>query len=890
MAWLYENPFTLESLERNKMELTLGILQLSYAFRKAKTDLGCLHGSSRNYDDIGQFEHQPQSQSQRRNSILYDCRQPIKLKPRYSSYGDEYSGSPQSLSQEFSSGVRYKSTGRPARDTRLLDFSPDSEWLAETEKSKELQDEGLSKETSDLRRQLDESEFKERAANHQLQQTQDKLKKTKDEFEETKTRLNEALQGKDTNLKKIQKENSDLRKKLGEFESNEASFNQQLQQVRSKLKTTTAELEDTKTRLNAVQNTIKVQEKTQFSYSKESPEITDLRKQLKTVISMEAIVRNLLEETEEKLRRTRDELDIAKSRLTEVQEMNMHKEKINAQKLSDMAESLKKSQYLETKLKRLLQEAQDQLTATQQSQGRKTKIAVIEKCSELRDQGHSQENRDLRKELEISEFKERASNHQLQQTQNKMKKTEDELEETKKKLNEALQDSETNLKKMEKENSDLRSKLEKSKFSEASLNHQLQHMHNKLQSTAAELEDAETRLNNANQIIVHRDQRDTQKQNDIAEAFKKSQLMEAELKQLLQESEDRFKATQQSESRKTKLAETEKSKALQDEGLSKETSDLRKQLDKSEFKERAANHQLQQTQDKLKKTKDELEETKTRLNEALQGKDTNLKKIEKENSDLRKKLGEFESNEASFNQQLQQVRSKLKTTTAELEDTKTRLSKLMGQKLTDNNPNITDLSDQNRPMKLGERFSELYDNEWTDAFEVLRSIYKDEKTTVLTLLTILKEADKFCRAEAEKQIECLRRDLTLQLETDGSNIPSLINKQLKDFRKALGSDAGQRLLAIYIKKLSQSSSASARDALRVETFLREAFTLCWLMSIQDPPVVFDRLLQHGETFNMELYRAYTKGGPLVDFQVWPTLFLHEGGAVLYKGVAQGCEK
>ncbi|XP_052263362.1 filamin A-interacting protein 1-like isoform X2 [Dreissena polymorpha] len=711
MAWLYENPFTLESLERNKMELTLGILQLSYAFRKAKTDLGCLHGSSRNYDDIGQFEHQPQSQSQRRNSILYDCRQPIKLKPRYSSYGDEYSGSPQSLSQEFSSGVRYKSTGRPARDTRLLDFSPDSEWLAETEKSKELQDEGLSKETSDLRRQLDESEFKERAANHQLQQTQDKLKKTKDEFEETKTRLNEALQGKDTNLKKIQKENSDLRKKLGEFESNEASFNQQLQQVRSKLKTTTAELEDTKTRLNAVQNTIKVQEKTQFSYSKESPEITDLRKQLKTVISMEAIVRNLLEETEEKLRRTRDELDIAKSRLTEVQEMNMHKEKINAQKLSDMAESLKKSQYLETKLKRLLQEAQDQLTATQQSQGRKTKIAVIEKCSELRDQGHSQENRDLRKELEISEFKERASNHQLQQTQNKMKKTEDELEETKKKLN-----------------------------------------------------------------------------------------------------------------------------------------------------------------------------------EALQGKDTNLKKIEKENSDLRKKLGEFESNEASFNQQLQQVRSKLKTTTAELEDTKTRLSKLMGQKLTDNNPNITDLSDQNRPMKLGERFSELYDNEWTDAFEVLRSIYKDEKTTVLTLLTILKEADKFCRAEAEKQIECLRRDLTLQLETDGSNIPSLINKQLKDFRKALGSDAGQRLLAIYIKKLSQSSSASARDALRVETFLREAFTLCWLMSIQDPPVVFDRLLQHGETFNMELYRAYTKGGPLVDFQVWPTLFLHEGGAVLYKGVAQGCEK
>lgn len=60
----------------------------------------------------------------------------------------------------------------------------------------------------------------------------------------------------------------------------------------------------------------------------------------------------------------------------------------------------------------------------------------------------------------------------------------------------------------------------------------------------------------------------------------------------------------------------------------------------------------------------------------------------------------------------------------------------MGQKLTDNNPNIADLSDQNRPTKLAERFTELYDNQWTDAFEILDN--GNEKETIGTLFKILK--------------------------------------------------------------------------------------------------------------------------------------------------------
>lgn len=57
--------------------------------------------------------------------------------------------------------------------------------------------------------------------------------------------------------------------------------------------------------------------------------------------------------------------------------------------------------------------------------------------------------------------------------------------------------------------------------------------------------------------------------------------------------------------------------------------------------------------------------------------------------------------------------------------------------MTDNNPNIADLSDPNRPTKLAEEYSELYDNEWTDAFEALKKCKKSEDEISSTLLDII---------------------------------------------------------------------------------------------------------------------------------------------------------
>lgn len=50
------------------------------------------------------------------------------------------------------------------------------------------------------------------------------------------------------------------------------------------------------------------------------------------------------------------------------------------------------------------------------------------------------------------------------------------------------------------------------------------------------------------------------------------------------------------------------------------------------------------------------------------------------------------------------------------------------------NPNVTDLSDPNRPLKIAEKYSELYDNQWTSAMENLEALGINEENGIKILL------------------------------------------------------------------------------------------------------------------------------------------------------------
>ena len=67
-----------------------------------------------------------------------------------------------------------------------------------------------------------------------------------------------------------------------------------------------------------------------------------------------------------------------------------------------------------------------------------------------------------------------------------------------------------------------------------------------------------------------------------------------------------------------------------------------------------------------------------------------------------------------------------------------RLSRYTSNQLADNNPNKADLGDVNRPTKLAEKFAELYDNKWTEAFEfITKDIGLGEEKAIKELLQTL---------------------------------------------------------------------------------------------------------------------------------------------------------
>ena len=67
-----------------------------------------------------------------------------------------------------------------------------------------------------------------------------------------------------------------------------------------------------------------------------------------------------------------------------------------------------------------------------------------------------------------------------------------------------------------------------------------------------------------------------------------------------------------------------------------------------------------------------------------------------------------------------------------------RLSKVAGDKMSANNPDLADLSDPYRPTRLAESFSQLYDDEWTHAYEDLQRKIKSERDVIETLAKVLK--------------------------------------------------------------------------------------------------------------------------------------------------------
>lgn len=224
----------------------------------------------------------------------------------------------------------------------------------------------------------------------------------------------------------------------------------------------------------------------------------------------------------------------------------------------------------------------------------------------------------------------------------------------------------------------------------------------------------------------------------------------------------------------------------------------------------------------------------------------------------------------------------------EKEDALQRLSKIMSDRLTDGNPNIANLNDVKRPTKLAEELSELYDNEWTGAFE---SIQKGEdKKKIGLLLQILEISFGWSKMHANGQMQKMKNLLVCPDMSDTKTVADVsvnldVMKRFKDERKILAEKTvvyvSEKVLT-EVKDTFKGSEWETEVSLKpVEAYCKKCAELCWYVAIQDPPMDMKF-----SDMKLDDLKAYTQSGKEMEYVVWPPLYLHEKGSLISKGIAQ----
>lgn len=266
----------------------------------------------------------------------------------------------------------------------------------------------------------------------------------------------------------------------------------------------------------------------------------------------------------------------------------------------------------------------------------------------------------------------------------------------------------------------------------------------------------------------------------------------------------------------------------------------------------------------------------------------------------RRRRDSDESKEFALQQEIDKLQDQLRIKNSEIEDLTTRLSQAASRSLMHNNPNIADLSDKNRPTKLGERFEQLFDNEWSEAHETLKSTISEREIYII-LIEIVKDVYKFCKNALQQQILNIKEKLETQIREPrfvedkkayvgagkGDKMLSwMCEKSASEFQKgnAIHSVLGLTMIyKDYCKHRSFLQKELRHSKLeKIYPFIDATVELCWLMCAQTPPMqlVF---AERNSTVNKSNFRCTGHTGDRVDVCAWPAVILHDGGPVVTRG-------
>ncbi|XP_063414617.1 uncharacterized protein LOC134696633 [Mytilus trossulus] len=357
------------------------------------------------------------------------------------------------------------------------------------------------------------------------------------------------------------------------------------------------------------------------------------------------------------------------------------------------------------------------------------------------------------------------------------------------------------------------------------------------------------------------------------------------------------------------------------EWTNKETSDRGKEQDMHMIVVNQKDKKIQKCEEELKKKDDEIRALKNSKSGKMKTNQhnkacTDLDSLQKSlhaanmlNEDNQKTLMCMENQRKELQDSMEDKDKLIQTLLQQKDELQSRLSSIAGEKLSKGNPGITDLSDPNRPMKISERYGELYDNEWTDVMvkvELIKPHFPDLEKSELDEIIVrhLYRTLMFCYQECTKislkQTQTIRQtiaesfNLTIDSENTEPNLPGW--KEISFYRKHHGDDFATSLITkCTSQKLCENilenwdycyKSAMFMEELLKTPFFDKCVHLCWYMAIQEPMMYLDHKLQVDTKYNKTEYKEYVQSGDKVRYIVWPALYLHEKGPLLYKGVVQ----
>lgn len=222
------------------------------------------------------------------------------------------------------------------------------------------------------------------------------------------------------------------------------------------------------------------------------------------------------------------------------------------------------------------------------------------------------------------------------------------------------------------------------------------------------------------------------------------------------------------------------------------------------------------------------------------------------------------------------------------EEIQSVLSRAMGQRLCDNNPALADLNNPNRPQKLAEKLKFVYEREWTDLFEALNlsETKPDGQKNCTLLLDILHTVHDEMKSLVTLTLEQKAN------EYGSEDFHSMDITSRDEIIKTVVAEYDKKELEIEKKLFNKVKETVLKDIAMTDaiheslmSYIKPCAFLIYLAFISKPPLLFT-FKKEGDTIDMAELKTYTMTGSVVNYMIWPTIFLYEGGPVLSRGVVQ----